>query len=247
MADNDTLCGWGDAQKVNYFLANADIIVPRRDEQLKLLVELLPTTPDAAISILDLGAGFGAVSERILEHYRGASVTCVDGSEAMVIQAQQRLRKYGTRVKIVKADLADASWTGQVKGNFDAAVSAIAIHHLTNDRKRELDREVLHLLIRGGTFLNNDVVATPPALKERFELLNLAAIQEQEQAKHGAARSIKQIQAEMREQLSLAGPQHNSQIASLVDQLTWLHEAGFGSVDCYWRYLDLAIFGGVRE
>ena len=163
-------------------------------------------------------------------------------------------------MKILKADLAEPSWSSILKplarsstggdrddgAVFDAAVSAIAIHHLTHQRKRELDREVFQLLAPGGIFLNNDVVATPPALKARFEALNLAAIQEQERARRGVAHTIEQIRAEMREQLRLAGDRHQSHIAPLSDQLAWLSEAGFKSVDCYWRYLDLAIFGGVR-
>jgi tRNA (cmo5U34)-methyltransferase len=289
MPDNDTLCGWGNEAKVAYFLANAATIVPRRAEQINLLTQLLPYSPDAAVSVLDLGAGFGAVTEQILEHYQRATVTCVDGSQAMVAHAAERLRKYGERVKILKADLAEPSWfrillkptapsvestetaprsavsqgraqpaaaLRKAEGNewgrgesaiFDAAVSAIAIHHLSHQRKRELDREVFQLLAPGGIFLNNDVVTTPPALKARFEVLNLAAIQEQERAQRGVARTSEQIQAEMREQLRLAGGQHQSHIASLSDQLAWLTEAGFKSVDCYWRYLDLAIFGGVKE
>jgi tRNA (cmo5U34)-methyltransferase len=261
MPDDDTLCGWGNDAKVAYFLANADVIVPRRVEQLNLLTELLPYPPDAAVSVLDLGAGFGAVTEQILKHYLRATVTCVDGSQAMVAHATERLRKYGDRVKILKADLAEPSWSsvlvpiarvsaGGGKGAgavFDAAVSAIAIHHLTHQRKRELDCEVFQLLAPGGVFLNNDVVATPPALKARFEALNLAAIQEQERAQRGNARTIEQIRAEMHEQLRLAGGRHQSHIASLGDQLTWLIEAGFKSVDCYWRYLDLAIFGGAKD
>jgi len=277
MADNDTLCGWGNEAKVAYFLANADVIVPRRAEQINLLVELLPYPIDAEIGVLDLGAGFGAITEQILEHYRRATVTCVDGSQAMVEHAAQRLQKYGARVNIFKADLAERSWSdilkplaralsvplplcrgrgearvtageGKVEGAvFDAAVSAIAIHHLTHQRKRELCHEVFQLLAPGGIFLNNDVVATPPALKTRFEMLNLAAIQQQERAQRGVARSREQIQAEMREQLRLARNEHHSHLAPLRDQLVWLTEAGFKSVDCYWRYLDLAIFGGVKE
>jgi SAM-dependent methyltransferase len=269
MADNDTLCGWGNEAKVAYFLANADIIVPRRAEQINLLTELLPYPIDAAISVLDLGAGFGAITEQILGHYGRATVTCVDGSEAMVAHATERLRKYGARVKILKADLADGSWPAIFRRSvessepvvksardprsndggavFDAAVSAIAIHHLTHQRKRELYREVFQLLAPGAIFLNNDVVTTPPGLKARFEALNLAAIQEQDRVQRGVSRSSEQIQAEMREQLRLAGGRHQSHIAPLSEQLAWLTEAGFKSVDCYWRYLDIAIFGGVKD
>jgi tRNA (cmo5U34)-methyltransferase len=246
MAPDDTLCGWGDKGKVAYFLANADVIVPRRAEQIDLLVQLLPQPTDAALTVLDLGAGFGAITERILDHYPRAMVTCVDGSEAMVTRATERLGRYGERVKILKADLAELSWSGPITAPFDAAVSAIAIHHLTHQRKRELYREVCRMLNPGGIFLNNDVVTTPPALQARFEALNLAAIQEQERAKRGSARPIEQIQAEMHEQLRVAGERHQSHIAPLNDQLRWLGEAGFESVDCYWRYLDIAIFGGVK-
>jgi len=30
------------------------------------------------------------------------------------------------------------------------------------------------------------------------------------------------------------------------DQLEWLTAAGFESVDCFWKYLDHAIFGGIK-
>ena len=254
MADNDTLCGWGDEGKVAYFLAKADVIVPRRAEQLNLITELLPYSHDAVISVLDLGAGFGAVTEQILMQYPKANVTCVDGSAVMVSHANARLRKFGERVNIFKADLSERSWTAVLSstggveptGLFNVVVSAIAIHHLTHQRKRELYREAFQLLVPGGVFLNNDVVATPPAFKARFEELNLSAIQEQERQLHGKARSREEIEAEMRERLRVAGERHQSHIASMVDQLGWLTEAGFNSVDCYWRYLDLAIFGGIR-
>ncbi|MBV8774348.1 MAG: class I SAM-dependent methyltransferase, partial [Deltaproteobacteria bacterium] len=229
MPADDTLCGWGNEAKVEYFLANADIIVPRRAEQMKLLVELLPDINGGNISVLDLGAGFGAVTEQILAHYPRAKVTCVDGSEAMVRHAAERMRKYGERVKILKSDLADRSWwrvlkpftpisapTNKVGGDtFDAIVSAIAIHHLSNERKRELYRELLEVLAPNGIFLNNDVVATPPALKARFERLNLASIQDQERPQRRIVRPLDQIEAEMREQLRMAGERHQSHIAPL--------------------------------
>ena len=31
---------------------------------------------------------------------------------------------------------------------------------------------------------------------------------------------------------------------SAEDQMEWLQEAGFNQVDCYWRYLNFAVFGG---
>jgi tRNA (cmo5U34)-methyltransferase len=245
--DHDTLCGWGDRGKVAWFVENAETVIPRRREQLGLLAELIPAPRDAAIAVLDLGAGFGAVTEQILTRYVNASVTCVDGSAEMVRIARERMAKYGARVRFCNGDLAEAAWRRPVGGSFEAAVSAVAIHHLSDERKRVLYREVYELLRPGGVFLNNDLVATPQVLRTRFEELNLLAIQEQDRLKRGWERPLEEIHAEMREQLQAAGPQHHSQIADLSDQLEWLREAGFKSVDCYWRYLDLSIFGGAKE
>jgi tRNA (cmo5U34)-methyltransferase len=36
----------------------------------------------------------------------------------------------------------------------------------------------------------------------------------------------------------------NDRPASLMDHLAWLREVGFTSVDCTWRYLKFAVFGG---
>jgi hypothetical protein len=30
-------------------------------------------------------------------------------------------------------------------------------------------------------------------------------------------------------------------------QVRWLREIGFGQVDCFWKWRELAVFGGVKE
>ena len=245
MPDHDTLCGWGLKEKVAYFLEKADIIIPRRREQLDFLIDLLPWPREEPIRVLDLGCGFGAITEEILGNYPHATVTSVDGSEEMMKLARVRLAKYGDRVRLHFADLADPSWHRGVTGPFHAAVSAVAIHHLVDDRKRELYREIYGLVAQGGIFLNDEAVATPPGFRDRFEALHYRAVQEQERAKYGTARSVEHLHAEAEEQRRLAG-QH-SHLAPLPTQLAWVSEAGFQSVDCFWRYLSMAIFGGVKN
>lgn len=244
MTDHDTLCGWGDQEKVAYFLANADTLIPKRSEQLRFLVDLFLWPSEEPISVLDLGAGFGAVTEAILTRYPHATVTWVDGSAEMLRLARERLAKYGERVHLHFADLATSSWCNNLHTSFHAVVSGIAIHHLIDERKRELYCEVFALLLPGGLFLNNDAVTTPPRLKDCFEAIQYREIQEQEKRKRGVMRSVAEIQAEMAAGFRTAG-QH-SPIAPLRTQLDWLEEAGFASVDCFWKYLSLAIFGGVK-
>jgi tRNA (cmo5U34)-methyltransferase len=243
----DTLCGWGNRDKAAYFLENAEVIVPRRREQLAVLLDLFPWPADADLSIVDLGSGFGALTEQILARHPRSTVTCVDGSTEMMALARDRLAPHASRVSFYLADLADPSWCKEIEGRRNAIVSGLAIHHLSDERKRGLYREAFGLLQSGGVFLNNDICATPPAMKDCFEELNLKVIQDQERSKRGVARPLAEIRSEMHEQLRLAGEQHHSHIAPLRSQLEWLADAGFKSVDCYWKYLDISIFGGVKE
>jgi len=34
---------------------------------------------------------------------------------------------------------------------------------------------------------------------------------------------------------------------SVETQVQWLRETGFQDVDCHWKWLDLALFGGSKE
>jgi tRNA (cmo5U34)-methyltransferase len=242
MVNDDTLCGWGEEARVRYYVETVAISVPKRDEQLAFLFELLPWPTDAHLHVLDIGAGFGAITQEVLIRYPRSSVTCVDGSGEMMKLARERLAKYGERVSFHQADLAYRSWHEQLSGSYDAAVSGLAIHHITDERKRALCVEVFGLLRPGGVFLNDDSILTPPPWQARFEALRYRYIQEREQALRGITRSIEEIMAERKEHAQ----RHQNYKAPLRDQLDWLTEAGFESVDCFWKYLDNAIFGGVK-
>src|SRR5262245_23251300 len=244
MADVDTLCGWGEKDRVDYFVEKSDLIIPNRREQLDFLVDLLPWQWDEPIRVLDLGAGFGAVAEAILHRYYKATVVCVDGSAAMMEHAKPRLQKFGSQVQLLLRDLATPAWLPGVNGPFHAAVSAIALHHLTDERKAQLCREVFDLLLPGGLFLNDDVVEVPAFFQEHFAMLTDRAIQEQEKKQTGTQRSIEEIRAERDARLRPGG--RRSHIAPLSKQLEWWRAAGFSGVDCYWKFLGLAIFGGVK-
>ena len=39
----------------------------------------------------------------------------------------------------------------------------------------------------------------------------------------------------------------SSILCDVTTQLDWLRTIGFDDVDCYWKWLELALFGGVRR
>jgi hypothetical protein len=105
-------------------------------------------------------------------------------------------------------------------GQFDVVASSLAIHHLPDERKRTLFGEIFELLTAGGFFYDLDVVASPTP-----ELHALS------QAAFG---------------WDARGEDPSDQPALLEDQLTWLRDAGFVQVDCFWKWLELALVGGQK-
>ena len=86
----------------------------------------------------------------------------VDFSEPMLAAAESRLAGRRGRWEIVEADLATPGWLRRAcraGERFDAIVSRLCIHHLPDERKRELYEEAFDLLEPGGLFLNWEHVA----------------------------------------------------------------------------------------
>lgn len=46
--------------------------------------------------------------------------------------------------------------------------------------------------------------------------------------------------------MTAADEDPSNKLAPVDTQLAWLREVGFVDVDCYWKWLELALMGGVR-
>jgi SAM-dependent methyltransferase len=104
---------------------------------------------------------------------------------------------------------------------FDAVISSFAIHHCSPARVQVLYREVFALLHPGGVFVNAEHVASAtPALHEAF----LKALGK-----------------------TLADDDPSNQLVGTEEHLTWLIAAGFEDVDCFWKWRELAVVGGVHR
>jgi ubiquinone/menaquinone biosynthesis C-methylase UbiE len=133
------------------------------------MLSAAPFPREAALEVLDVGAGYGVVSEEVLQTFPAARITLQDYSRPMLDRARQRLADYSERLHYVMCDLTDPSWPQQVGGPFDLAVSAIAIHNLRDPEKIYACYRAIHGLLKpGGYFLNCDrfVEGVEPHLAE---------------------------------------------------------------------------------
>jgi len=181
---------------------------------------VLELVPRGVRRILDLGAGDGRLLALLRIDRPEAFGVATDLSPTMLDAARARFAGDAS-VQVVEHDLdAPLSVLGEA-GSFDAVVSCFAIHHCSHARKRALYVEVFALLEPGGVFYNLEHVSSPtPELHEAF----FAALG-----------------------MTLADEDRSNQLLDVETQVGWLREIGFAQVDCFWKWRELAVFGGVKE
>lgn len=198
----------------------------RYDEMLADLAERI--RPPAGARILDLGCGSGILAEILLDRFPGVNVTLLDFSSNMLEAAERRLRRFAGTTHFFCGTFEEMP-----PGPYDAVVSTLALHHLeSDDEKRAQYARILDSLMLGGCFWQGEyVVSSSPEdtssnetawgdwlLSQGFSEAEVLGLHERVAA--------------------------NDRPAPLVDHLSWLREVGFTRVDCTWRYLKFAVFGG---
>ena len=149
---------WHGAEYVDDWIAR-DAERPERAVLLRDVAACLPFDPDAAVRVLDIGGGYGALTATVLERFPNGSVVLHDFSEPMLACAAGSLACFGDRVTFRTADLRDPRWTSSVGGSFDAVVSSDAIHNVREPAVIErVYHDVFDLVRREGWFVNLDLV-----------------------------------------------------------------------------------------
>ena len=177
---------------------------------------LLDHVPRGIPRILDLGTGDGRLLA-LLRADRPAMIGVGLDFSALMLDAARERFAGDERVGLVEHDLTEPL---PALGRFDAVVSSMAIHHLEHERKRSLYGEIFDVLEPGGTFANFEHVASP---SHRLHLAFYAAIDE-----------------------PLEHEDPSDRLLDVESQLAWLREVGFVDVDCYWKWLEMAVLIAVK-
>ena len=99
--------------------------------------------------VLDLGCGTGALSLALKERQPAARVSGLDPDAKALARAEAKGREAGCEIEWRQGYAGRAPFPAH---GFDHVVSALMIHHLTSEQKREAFRDVLRLLRPGGAF-----------------------------------------------------------------------------------------------
>jgi ubiquinone/menaquinone biosynthesis C-methylase UbiE len=186
---------WESLAYVSHWAEGQDKKEAVRQEPFRVLAQTISYDKGLPIKILDVGAGYGALTQFLLGYFPNATAICQDGSQEMMKMGHQRMASYEGRFKYVQSDFGKSGWSQGLARPFEAVVSSIAIHNVRDPKVMEdIYQEILPLLKNGGCFLNFDRPRPP------FE-----------------------------------------------EQLSWLRQAGYVDVKCFWKDETRGVFGGFKR
>ncbi len=189
----------------------------------------LELIPNDAKHIVELGAGSGLFSAMLRAAFPEANLTLIDFSDNMLCLARERLGDTDARIRFVLADYT----TEPLPTDADAIVSSLSIHHLEDERKRALLPHVFAGLRPGGVFINADHIAGPtPELESIYQERWLAEVRALGATEQQIADSLYRQKEDRR--------------TPVAPQLTWLRDAGFTDVDCWYKHSSFAVMSGMK-
>ena len=249
-ATDNTIPHW-DENNSAYFLELGELFVPARDEQLTALLDLLPALPDETFTVVELGAGGGQLAQAILEKFTHCHYVALDGSATMRERLALRLAPFSDRVEIQPFELVEQAWRDALPSPLRCVLSSLCVHHLTGPQKRQFFGDMAQHLEIGGALLLADLIEpASQRIADLFARQYDEIVREQSMAALGNLSAYEEFRNSKwnyyRHDYGSADPDPIDHPSPLNDQLRWLEEASFSSVDCFWMRAGHAVYGGYR-
>lgn len=232
---------WKATELTEKYLSGVRGAIPLAKEQIDLMLRIIGACDIEVERILDLGCGDGILAASILQQYTNASGVLLDISEPMIQATKDKLAKH-YNLDFVLFDFGNSQWTERVKakGPFSVIISGFSIHHQTDKRKQEIYSEIIELLMPGGLFLNlENVSSSTNWVSKLFDDLFIDSLFNM-YLTNGVEKTRQEVSDYWynREDIEV------NKLAPVEKQCDWLRQIGFSDVDCYFRTLEIALFGG---
>lgn len=239
--------------------AQQEVYIEDRERRFEVMVSILQALAPPDLIALDLAAGPGSASARLLRRVPGASSVAVDADPVLLRLGVGALGDYGGRLRWVQADLRDPAWLDALgQAGFDAVISTTATHWLTGPELARVYRQLAGLLRPGGVLLNGDLLPLPAhlsriraaveAVDERRQASALARGAQDWQDWWDALRgepALRDAFAE-RERLWPNGTGTGERSVGLAFHEAALLEAGFHEVAVVWQDLEERVLLALR-
>jgi SAM-dependent methyltransferase len=180
---------WDSSDYVSKWAKGQDPKEIHRREAFRILADIIPYDKTQPIKILDLGAGYGALTKFLLERFPNATAICQDGSQEMAKLGRERMKDLSGRFEYILCDFSKHGWSKLLPGPFEAVVSSIAIHNVSSPNIIRGIYEDAFLLVKpGGCFLNFD--RPRPPWEEQMKWLRGAGFKDVRNFWHDDSRAV---------------------------------------------------------
>lgn len=228
---------WQRQDVTKHYLEQVRGGIPFGAEQINVMLQVIKHFTPNVHTVIDLGCGNGFLGKVLLDTYKNANALFIDHSEPMVEQAKEYLAAYQNQCTVIHADFSESLSNFVAPNSVDCIVSGFAIHHLPHEKKKKLYAEIYTLLKDGGIFIN--IEHTASATEKLESLYDEQFVQHLANYNH---QSVEEVAAEYNSR-----PDKQDNILERVDiQVNWLREIGYQHADCYFKWFELAVFGGVK-
>jgi tRNA (cmo5U34)-methyltransferase len=203
-------------------------LIPCFDDFYNIIVELAEIK-NPQIKILDIGAGTGLLTQFLLLKYPDAEYTLIDISDEMMAMAKKRFHG-NNNIKYLIHDYVEYEFTEK----FNLVVSSLSIHHLTDEEKEKLYKNIYSYLDDDGIFINGDQFLSQSARNEKLIL----------------DKWISKIESTILTEERKAGAYNRMKLdktATVQRNLEWLEQAGFSDIDIFYKYYNFGIIYGRKK
>jgi len=202
--------------------------IPCFDDYYTRAVSLLKYYRNDFNNIVDLGAGTGLLSKVIYEMYPNAHFTLIDVSKDMLKIAQERFSG------LDNFEFIDGNYVENIPvNNCDLVCSALSIHHLENNDKAKLYKNIFKILNNGGCFINLDqFIATSDTINNLYsqwwlDYIDNSGITPKEKEAWGERRKLDKEN-------------------TIDETIEILKESGFNNVECIYNFMKFGVIVAIK-
>ena len=235
MPESQSISFYNDSARAERYHQRQGFVPERTAGMHAVMLDLLTTLTTPQSTLLELGAGTGIFTEKLLkaDHFREIYVT--DGAPAMLNIAQQTLEADPARLHFLPLDFT-TDWPRLLAGiRFEAITSSLALHHAAD--KQGLFQQIFSMLAPQGVFILADHMAGASAFIEH--LFN------RERALVRLGKENKDNQEQLQEMMNGAeerSRKEGNRCEPVAQYQYYLAMSGFEDVECLWRDYWLAVF-----
>jgi tRNA (cmo5U34)-methyltransferase len=235
MPESQSISFYNDRARAERYHQRQGFAPERTAKMHAVMLDLLTTLTSPQSTLLELGAGTGIFTEKLLKADHFGEIYVTDGAPAMLNIARQNLEVDPARLHFLPLDFT-TDWPRLLAGiRFEAITSSLALHHAAD--KQCLFQQIFSMLAPQGVFILADHMAGASAFIEHLFNRERALVRLGKENKD----NLEQLQ-EMMNGAEERSRKEGNRCEPVAQYQFYLAASGFEDVECLWRDYWLAVF-----